>query len=102
MRPFVLSEFGGYSMNLSGHVWDYANSFGYRKYETPEKLMEAYSELIDKQIAPLIAKGLSAAVYTQLSDVETEVNGLLTYDRAIIKMDQNSVKALNDKIKQML
>ncbi|MFA5035597.1 MAG: sugar-binding domain-containing protein [Candidatus Izemoplasmatales bacterium] len=102
IRPFVLSEFGGYSMNIANHVWNYASSFGYRNFDTQADLTKAYTALIEKQIVPLVSKGLSATVYTQLSDVETEVNGLLTYDRAIVKMDPDVVKALNDKIKKLL
>ena len=86
-RAFVLSEFGGYSHAVEGHVWNSGKVFGYRIYKTLEKLNEAYKKLYSKHIKALMDKGLSAAVYTQVSDVEDEVNGLTTYDREIIKIE---------------
>jgi len=100
-RPFVLSEFGGYSQILPGHVWNQEKSFGYSMYDSAEDLTHAYADLIMNQIVPLVPKGLSATVYTQVSDVETEVNGLITYDREVIKMDPSIVKSLNDQLKSM-
>jgi hypothetical protein len=101
-RPFVLSEFGGYSLILPGHVWNEERSFGFKMFDSKEHLTEAYTDLIEHQILPLVGKGLCATVYTQLSDVETEVNGLLSYDRAEIKMDSVAVKAWNDNLKTLL
>lgn len=95
IRPFVLSEFGGYSQIISHHVWDEANSFGYKMFDSKTSLSDAYELLIQKQVLPLINSGLCASVYTQLSDVELEVNGLLTYDREIIKLEKFMVIALN-------
>ena len=63
-----------------------------------EKLTKAYRRLLEKQILPLISKGLSATIYTQVSDVENEVNGMMTYDRAIVKLDEDTVRALNEKM----
>lgn len=60
--------------------------FGYKKFDTPEQLSKAYNELYEEQVLPLIDKGLSGVVYTQLSDIEEEVNGLVTYDRKVIKI----------------
>ena len=62
------------------------------------KLTKAYRRLLEKQILPLIPKGLSATIYTQVSDVENEVNGMMTYDRAIVKLDEDTVRALNEKM----
>jgi len=87
-RAFVLSEFGGYSHAVEGHVWNPGKVFGYRKFKTLEALQAAYARLFAKQVQPLIDKGLSAAVYTQVSDVEDEVNGVMTYDREIIKVER--------------
>lgn len=97
-RAFVLSEFGGYSQVLDGHVWNKAKSFGYMMYTSKESLTKAYRKLFEKQILPLISKGLSATVYTQVSDVEFEVNGLLTYDRAVVKVDEETVKDINARM----
>jgi len=60
---------------------------------------QAFIELYEKQIIPNIEKGLSAAIYTQVSDVEEETNGILTYDRQICKLDVNETKALNSRVK---
>ncbi len=97
-RVFVLSEFGGYSHIIDGHVWNKSKSFGYMMYNSKESLTKAYKKLYDKQIIPKIKKGLSALVYTQVSDVEFEVNGILTYDRAIVKVDEGTVKDINRRI----
>ncbi len=98
-RAFVLSEFGGYSHIIDGHVWNKSKSFGYMMYNSKESLTKAYRKLFEKQIIPNIAKGLSATVYTQVSDVEFEVNGILTYDRAIVKVDEATLKEINSKMK---
>ena len=97
-RPFALTEFGGYSRIIDGHVWDRQKCFGYRMFANEEKLTKAYRRLLEKQILPLIPKGLSATIYTQVSDVENEVNGMMTYDRAIVKLDEDTVRALNEKM----
>ena len=98
-RPIVISEYGGYSQILDGHVWNKAKSFGYMMYNSKESLTKAYKKLFEKQIIPNIKKGLSATVYTQVSDVEFEVNGILTYDRAIVKVDEATLRELNSKMK---
>ena len=84
-RAFVISEYGGYACHMKGHS-SVDRIFGYKKYETTEELSKAFRELIEKDIYGLVDAGLSGAVYTQLSDVEEEVNGLVTYDRKIVKM----------------
>ena len=98
-RPFVLSEYGGYSQIIDGHVWNKEKSFGYQMYKTKESMTNAYRKLHEHQVIPAIKKGLSATVYTQVSDVEFEVNGMLTYDRAEIKLEPDVVKAINEKMK---
>ncbi len=95
-RPIVLSEYGGYSQKLEGHVWNWEKSFGYQMYNSKTTLTEAYKKLHEKQIIPAIRKGLCATVYTQVSDVEFEVNGMLTYDREIVKLDEDVVRAMNE------
>jgi beta-galactosidase/beta-glucuronidase len=93
-RTAVLGEFGGLGLPLSGHTWQDEKNWGYRKYQTRQELTDAYLDLLDK-LRPLIEGGLSAAVYTQTTDVETEVNGLMTYDRAMVKMDEEKITAAN-------
>lgn len=90
-RAFVISEYGGYACHIKDHS-SVEQVFGYRRYETTEELAVAYDQLIHGQLAPLIERGLSGAVYTQLSDVEEEVNGLVTYDRRVIKIESSGLK----------
>lgn len=97
-RPFVLSEYGGYSQILDGHVWNKARSFGYMMYMSKDKLSKAYKKLHEKQVIPQIKKGLCATVYTQVSDVEFEVNGMLTYDREIVKIDEQTIIDINKQL----
>ena len=97
-RPVVLSEFGGYSMKVEGHVFDPLKEFGYKKFKTEETLVSALEVLYLKKLKPLIAKGLCGAIYTQVSDVEEEINGLVTYDRAVQKVPTAAMRAINDEI----
>ena len=85
-RACVLGEFGGLGLPVKGHLWQEDRNWGYVSYKNSDELTDAYISLL-KKIPPLISMGLSAAVYTQTSDVEIEVNGLLTYDRKVIKMN---------------
>ena len=84
-RAFVISEYGGYACHIAGHS-SVNRVYGYQKYDTPEEMAAALKQLFSRQLFPLISKGLSGAVYTQLSDVEEEVNGLVTYDRRVVKL----------------
>ena len=86
-RAFVISEYGGYACHIPGHSYT-DRIYGYRKYDTKEALGEALSELFEKQIPQLEREGLAGAVYTQVSDIEEEVNGILTYDRRICKYEK--------------
>ncbi|MGN0538689.1 MAG: glycoside hydrolase family 2 protein [Candidatus Fimenecus sp.] len=97
-RIFALTEFGGYSRIVSDHTWDERKSFGYMMYKYKDKLTAAYKKLHEKQIIPLIDRGLSVTIYTQVSDVENEVNGILTYDREHIKMDEEVIIEINKKL----
>ncbi|MBN2851329.1 MAG: glycoside hydrolase family 2 [Clostridia bacterium] len=97
-RVVVLSEFGGYNYRIPDHNFN-EKDFGYKKFDRKEDFQLAYEKLFIEQIIPVISKGLSAAVYTQLSDVEDEVNGLMTYDRKILKFNVEQLKTLNDKIR---
>ena len=82
-RAFVISEYGGYACHISGHS-SVERIFGYKKFDTLGDLSNAYHELYEGQVLPLVKQGLSGVVYTQLSDVEEEVNGLVTYDRKVL------------------
>ncbi len=93
----VLGEFGGLGLPLEGHTWQDKNNWGYRSYKNKEELLTNYSQLIDKFPA-LIKKGLSAAVYTQTTDVEVETNGLMTYDRKVFKIPVASLKQVHNKL----
>ena len=83
-RAVVLSEFGGYTFRIEGHNFS-EKAFGYKRFDSANSYRFALTELYRQQIAPARIEGLSAAVYTQLTDVETELNGLMTYDRRAFK-----------------
>ena len=93
-RAAVLGEFGGLGLPMRGHLWLDRDNWGYRSYESGSELGDAYAALI-YQLRPLIGEGLAAAIYTQTTDVEIEVNGLMTYDREEVKMPRRAM-ALNE------
>lgn len=92
-RVHALTEYGGYSLKVAGHDRGDAE-FGYRHIETPEELERAFTALHLEQVGPGLAKGLGATVYTQLADVEDELNGLLTADREVLKIPAERVRAI--------
>ena len=100
VRPVVLSEFGGYSMKVEGHVFDEKKEFGYQKFRSTETLVEALRRLYLQKLLPLIAQGLCGCIYTQVSDVEEEINGLVTYDRHVIKVPIDEMRRINDEIRK--
>ena len=85
-KPLVLSEFGGYSYKVDGHIFNEDKSYGYGSYDNLDAFCDAVAKLYMEQIVPSIKTGLCAAVYTQVSDVEDEINGLMTYDRRVEKL----------------
>ena len=97
-KPYVLSEFGGFSHRVNEHTFN-NKMFGYKIYNSPESLAKAYKKTFEKVIIPQISKGLSATVYTQLTDVEDELNGLLTYDRKVVKIPVDILKKINERVK---
>ena len=103
-KPLVLSEFGGYAYKCEGHLFNTDKEYGYGGYDTLDKLNEAVKALYMEQVLPAISKGLCAAIYTQVSDVEDEINGLLTYDRKVEKLKPDVMlpvaKALMDAISE--
>lgn len=94
-RAIVLGEFGGLGLPIRGHTWQSEKNWGYRSFTDKEKLQSAYINLIAKLYPLIDEKGLSAAVYTQTTDVEVEVNGLMTYDREILKVDLKKIAPIN-------
>jgi beta-galactosidase/beta-glucuronidase len=101
-RASVLGEFGGLGYPVEGHLWwtDKRN-WGYRTYQTQGELQASYEGLMQK-LLPLVKSGLSAAVYTQTTDVEGEVNGLMTYDRKLLKLDAEKLAKLHRTLIDLL
>ena len=97
-RAFVVSEYGGYSSVIKDHVWNIKKCFGYLMFKNKTTLTNAYRRLHTGQVIPLIKHGLCALVYTQVSDVENEVNGILTYDRKLVKLDEDMLRDINSKL----
>ncbi len=95
-RPFILSEFGGLGVRAPGHMFT-KKIFCYKMYKTKEKITAAYRRLYEKKIIPYTKKGMAASVYTQLTDVEEEINGMMTYDREELKIDADTIRELNAK-----
>ena len=96
-RPVSLSEYGGYAMKIHGHTF-VDKAFGYAMYKDGKSLDEAIAGLWRNEIIPAKAQGLCAAIYTQVSDVQSEVNGIVTYDRQVVKVDTAALKALNEQL----
>lgn len=97
-RVFALTEYGGFSLAIDGHTWG-AKTFGYKTFRTRESWQDAVVRLHEEQIVPAVAQGLGATVYTQLADVEDEVNGLVSYDRRVVKADEDVFRAMNDRLR---
>jgi len=93
----VLGEFGGLGLPLEGHTWLDKNNWGYRTFQNADTLFTTYSGYLD-QISRFIRRGLSAAIYTQTTDVEIECNGLMTYDRKVIKIPEKQLAAAARKM----
>lgn len=97
-KPWCLTEFGGLSIRVKGHTFN-NKMFGYKIFNSKEGLTKAYNNLFEKTIIPQIKDGLSATVYTQVTDVEDELNGLFTYDRKVQKIDTDVLKSINERVK---
>ncbi|OOG72323.1 glycoside hydrolase family 2 protein [Algoriphagus sp. A40] len=93
----VLGEFGGLGLPIEGHTWQLKDNWGYQSFTTKEELKARYSILVE-DLAKLIPKGLAAGIYTQTTDVEVETNGLMTYDRQVIKIAVEELKKLHEKL----
>ncbi len=96
-RPVVLSEYGGYSYQEKGHVFS-KKAFGYRIYGSKDGLNGGLKKLFEGEVEKAMHNGLAAAVYTQLTDVESEINGLITYDRKVVKVDRDMIKTVNNRL----
>jgi len=96
-RTCVLGEYGGIGLALEGHLWEQGRNWGYVQYKTSAEATDAYVRLAEKLLT-LIPACYSAAVYTQTTDVEIEVNGLMTYDRKVVKLDADRVTKINREI----
>lgn len=99
-KPLVLSEFGGYSCKIENHCFNLDKTYGYRFFKDREKFENALVELYEKEVIPAIDKGLCATVLTQVSDVEDETNGLLTYDRKVLKVNPERFRELSQKLQE--
>ena len=97
-KPLVLSEFGGACLAVEGHRFNPDASYGYSTSDTPAALQQAITALYTRKVLPAVRRGLCAAIYTQLSDVEDEINGLLTYDRRVCKPDPAAMRAVADAL----
>lgn len=98
-RPIILSEFGGYSYKVKDHVANDKKTYGYKLYEDQGEFQRGLSALYLEEIVPAISKGLCGSVYTQLSDVEDETNGIYTYDRKECKVDKDVMLQIAEKLK---
>lgn len=96
-RPMLLSEYGGYVWKLDEHSFNTTKTYGYRIYKTREEMTKGVRKLLD-ELVQLTKKGLCGAIYTQLSDVEDETNGILTYDRAVCKIDESEIADYGAKL----
>ena len=101
-KPLVLSEFGGKTYKAEGHVFNPDKSYGYGGCETLEALNDALVKLYTEEIIPNAKKGLCAAIYTQVSDVEDEINGLVTYDRKVEKVDPAKMLPIAEALQQAM
>jgi beta-galactosidase/beta-glucuronidase len=100
-RATVLGEYGGIGWAVKGHLWEPDRNWGYVQFNSSKEVTDEYVKYAG-QLKELIKHGFSAAVYTQTTDVEVEVNGLMTYDREVIKMDEQRIKQVNSEICNML
>lgn len=99
-RVVALTEYGGYAYPVEGHM-ACKKEFGYKAYKSSKELTENYKKLWEQEIYPNVERGLCSAIYTQTSDIEEEINGLMTYDREVDKINGDVVRELNKKLYQI-
>lgn len=98
-RALILGEFGGLGLPLEGHLWQKDKNWGYINISSQKELLNQYLQLIEK-LKPLISEGLAGAIYTQTTDVEGEVNGVMSYDRKVIKLRKKKVQKAHESLYQ--
>ena len=101
-KPLVLSEFGGYACPVEGHIFNPDKAYGYKSCKSLEDFQAAVEKLYRKRILPKVKKGLCAAIITQVSDVEDEINGFLTYDRKVCKADEKAMQQLAEELQKAI
>jgi len=101
-RPMLLSECGGYTRAIEGHMFNPDRKYGYGKTDSEEALTAMIGEMYEKMVLPAIPLGLTGVIYTQVSDVEDEINGLYTYDRSVCKVNKDGMRALAQQVKDAL
>ena len=100
VQPLVLSEFGGKTYRAEGHVFNPDKAYGYGGCETLAQLNEAVVKLYMEEVLPSVENGLCASIYTQVSDVEDEINGLVTYDRKVEKLEAEKMLPVAKALQQ--
>ena len=100
-KPLVLSEFGGYAYPVEGHLFNTGNAYGYKACKSEAHFRQSISRLYAEKVIPAAKKGLCAAIITQVSDVEDEINGFLTYDRKVNKADAEAMTAIAENLKKV-
>ena len=99
-KPIVLSEFGGFAHSVPGHIYNPDKTYGYGTCKSAEELDKKLRELYEKHVIPQVKNGLCAAIYTQVSDVEDEINGLVTYDRKVIKAKKETMLKISHALQR--
>ena len=99
-KPVILSEFGGYTYPAEGHLFNPDNAYGYKTCKSQAEFQNQLLALYRDKVLPAIRKGLCGGIYTQVSDVEDEINGLLTYDRKVCKADEAAMTALAVRLQE--
>ncbi|MBO7149305.1 MAG: glycoside hydrolase family 2 [Clostridia bacterium] len=99
-KPWVLSEFGGYSYKIEENSFNQEKTYGYKYFSDKENFENALTRLYESEIIPAIEEGLCSCILTQVSDIEDETNGLLTYDRKVLKIDENKMNQISKKLYQ--
>ena len=96
----MLSEFGGYSYKIEENSFNQEKTYGYKYFSDKENFENALTRLYESEIIPAIEEGLCSCILTQVSDIEDETNGLLTYDRKVLKIDENKMNQISKKLYQ--
>lgn len=101
-KPVLISEFGGYAHAVEGHIFNEGKAYGYRTFKSIDDFRTALNTLYTEQIIPAVPYGLCGAIYTQVSDVEDEINGILTYDRRICKLKAEDMLPIAETLKKAI